>query len=312
MSVELLIYALVYASMLVLMAEAHTLTYLTSDAFNLTIGPMAAIGAYISYTMAWVLKIPVYLSLPAAFAASGLVGLLCCVLVVEPLLTRRRGLVFLTLALVAAGIILTTAVQCYAYLLMIRRGFIDYIALPDFDFHVGSVPGVFIVSTFIMAASVLLHERILNGTLLGASLRAVAEDADLAMTQGINPWWVRRLAWALAGGLAGLAGAYGCIWFISPTEIGATLMTGVLAACLLGGVRSMRGAALGGLIVGVLEIVLIVWSKDVFGVWMGEYRLLVPIAMLALTMYLKPQGLIGTEPDEPRIGRAPIRNNYLA
>ncbi|OGD52474.1 hypothetical protein A3K81_02680 [Candidatus Bathyarchaeota archaeon RBG_13_60_20] len=294
MSVALLMNALVYASMLVLMAQAHTLTYLTSDSFNLTVGPLAAIGAYMGYTVAWLLKAQVYLSLPAAFAVCGLAGLLCCVLVAEPLLRRYRGPVLVTLALMATGIILTTAVQCYAYLLMTRRGFVDYISLPEYDFHVGWVPGVFIVSTAITVASVLLHEHLLNGTLLGASLRAVAEDADLAMAQGINPNRVRRLAWALAGGLAGLAGAYGSIWFIWPQAMGTTLTTGVLAACLLGGVRSIRGAALGGLIMGVLEIVLVVWSKDVFGVWMGEYRLIVPIAVLALTMYLKPRGLLAT------------------
>jgi len=296
MSVALLMNALVYASMLVLMAQAHTLTYLTSDAFNLTVGPLAAFGAYIGYTVAWVLKSPVYLSLPLSFAVCGLAGLLCCILVVEPLLRRRRGPVLLTLALTATGIILTTAVQCYAYLLMTRYPYLQYFSLPDFDFHVGWVPGVFMVSTVVAAASVLLHERLLNGTLLGASLRAVAEDADLAMAQGVNPYRVRLLAWALAGGLAGLAGAYGSIWFIWPQAMGPTLMTGVLASCLLGGVRSLRGAALGGLITGVAEVTLIVWANHAIGAWMGEYRLLVPIAVLTLAMYFRPQGMLGHKP----------------
>jgi len=293
MSVALLMNALIYASMLVLMAEAHTLTYLTTDAFNLTVGPLAAIGAYIGFTVARVLGAPVYLSLPTAFAICGLAGLLCCALVVEPLLRRRRGPVLLTLALMATGILLTSAVQCYSYLLMCFGMFAQYLSLPNYDFAVGWVPGVFIVSTVIATASVPLHERLLSGTLLGASLRAVAENADLAMAQGVNPCRIRRLAWALAGGLAGMAGAYGSIWFHSTAEMGSVLMTGVLASCLLGGVKSMRGAAMGGLIVGVVEIMLIVWANHAIGVWMGEYRPLLPIAMMALMMYFKPQGLLG-------------------
>jgi branched-subunit amino acid ABC-type transport system permease component len=302
MSVALLMNALVYASMLVLMAEAHTLTYLTSDAFNLTVGPLAAIGAYIGFTTARVLRANVYLSLPAAFSICGLAGLLCCALVVEPLLRRRRGPVLLTLALMALGIILTAAVQCYSYLLMTRFGvYLQYFRLPNYDFAVGWVPGVFIVSTVIAATSVLLHERLLNGTLFGASLRAVAEDADLAMAQGVNPGRVRRLSWALAGGLAGLAGAYGSVCFHSTTEMGPILMTGVLASCLLGGVRSMRGAALGGLITGVAEVTLIVWANHSIGAWMGEYRPLVPIVVIALTMYLRPIGLLGQNNEQTQL-----------
>jgi len=163
--------------------------------------------------------------------------------------------------------------------------------LPKYDFTVGWVSGVFIVSTVITAFSLLLQERLLNASIIGASLKAVAEDADLAMVQGVNPSMIRLCSWALAGGLAGLAGAYGSIWFIWPQAMGSTLMTGVLASCLLGGVRSMRGAAVGGLIMGVLEVVLVVWSKQVFDVWMAEFRPLVPIAVIALAMYFKPQGL---------------------
>ncbi len=293
MSIALLMNALIYASMLVLMAEAHTLTYLTSDAFNFTIGPLTVIGAYVGFTMATILRTQVYLSLPTAFVICGLTSLLYCALVVEPLLRKRRGPVLLTLALMATGIILTTVVQCYSYLLMTRFGaYAQYFSLPTYDFALGWVPGVFIVSTIITIASVLLHEQLLNGTTLGASLRAIIEDGDLTMVQGINPSRVRWLTWALAGGLTGLAGAYGSIWFIWPQAMGSTLMTGVLASCLLGGVRSMRGAAVGGLIMGVLEVVLVVWSKQVFGVWMGEYRQIVPLAVMALTMYLKPQGLL--------------------
>jgi len=81
---------------------------------------------------------------------------------------------------------------------------------------VGWVSGVFIVSTVITAFSLLLQERLLNASIIGASLKAVAEDADLAMVQGVNPSMIRLCSWALAGGLAGLAGAYGSIWFIWP------------------------------------------------------------------------------------------------
>ena len=293
MSIQLLINALIYASMLMLMAEAHTLTYLTADTFNFTVGPMAAIGAYVGFTWAKILGLQLYLGLPVAFTVCGLVGFLCCVLVVEPLLRRGRGPVLLTLALIGAGILFTGLTKIYADRLMHAYSiWTNTFFLREYDFAVGWVPGVFIVSTILALASVLLLEHLLHGSLFGASLRAMVEDVELAMVQGVNPARVRWVSWTLAGGLAGLAGAYGSIWFKSTLEMGPVLMTGVLASCLLGGVRSLRGAAVGGLLMGVVEITLIVWGNQMVGVWVGEYRQLVPIAVIALSMYFKPQGLI--------------------
>ena len=294
MSVALLINALTYASMLVLMAEAHTLTYLTSDAFNLTVGPIAAIGAYLAFTLTRILGLQLYLSLPAAFVVCSIAGVICQALVVEPMLRRGRGPVLLTLALIGAGILLTALIKIYAHRLQSAVGiWTNTFMLYGYDFKVGWVQGIFIASTALAFASVLLHERLFNDTLLGASMRAVVENADLAMVQGVNPARVRLLSWALAGGLAGLAGAYGSVWFRGSTDMGSALMTGVLAACLLGGVTSIRGSAVGGLIMGVLENVSVVWGQRVFGTWIGEYRPIVPIAVIAITMLLMPQGLLG-------------------
>jgi len=145
-------------------------------------------------------------------------------------------------------------------------------------------------------ASVLFFERLLHGTLFGASLRTVVENVDLAMVQGVNPARVRWVSWTLAWGLAGLAGAYGSIWYKSTLEMGPVLMTEVLASCLLGYVDSLRGAAMGGLLQGVFEIFLVVEGQRVAGICMGEYRPLVPIAMITLAMYFKPQGLLGADP----------------
>ena len=297
MSVQLLINALIYASMLMLIAEAHTLTYLTADAFNFTVGPMAAIGAYVGFTWTKILGLQLYLGLPVAFTVCSLVGFLCCVLVVEPLLRRGRGPVLVTLALIGTGILLTGLTQIYArWLLYAYSIWTSNFLLKAYDFAVGWVPGVFIVSTILALTSVLLLERMLHGTLFGASLRAVVENVDLAMVQGVNPARVRWVSWTLAGGLAGLAGAYGSMWFRSSLDMGPVLMTGILASCLLGGVDSLRGAAIGGLLQGVFEIFLVVGGQRVIGVWVGEYRPLVPIAMIALAMYFRPQGLLGADP----------------
>jgi branched-chain amino acid transport system permease protein len=261
MDVQLLMAALIYASMLVLLAQAHTLTYLTVDAPNFTVGPVAAIGVYVGFTWTKILGLQLYLGLPAAFIVCGLVGVLCYVLVVGPLMRRGRGPVLVALALIGAGVLLTGLLRVYAWRLMNSYGiWTNTVLLKGYDFSVGFVPGVFLVSTVMVLSSILLIDRLVRGTMFGVSLRAAVEDADLAAVQGVNPGRIRFTLWGLAGGLAGLAGAYGSIWFTSSPVMGETLMTGILAACLLGGFGSLRGAAVGGLLQGAGEIFLVVWG----------------------------------------------------
>ena len=297
MSVALLMNALIYASMLVLLAQAHTLTYLTADAPNFTVGPVAAIGAYVGFTWTRIFGLQLYLGLPAAFIFCGLVGVLCYVLVAGPLMRRGRGPVLVTLALIGAGVLLTGLLRVYAWRLMNSYGiWTNTVLLKGYDFSVGFIPGAFLVSTILALSSVVLLDRLARGTLFGVSLRAVVEDADLAAVQGVNPGRIRVALWGLAGGLAGLAGAYGSIWFTSNPAM-EYLMTGILAACLLGGFGSLRGAAVGGMLQGVGEILLLSWGKRVWGIWVGEFRLLLPIMVIALVLYLRPRGLLDADPN---------------
>ena len=72
-------------------------------------------------------------------------------------------------------------------------------------------------------------------------------------------------------------------------------MTPIMAASLLGGLYNRRGYFIGGLIVGLADIMLTVWGQAVIGVWVGEYRPFVSMVILVLVLRFRPQGLLGRE-----------------
>lgn len=141
------------------------------------------------------------------------------------------------------------------------------------------------VTVVVLSGTVALLQR----TMFGLALRAAAADFDTARLMGVNSDRVIRGAFALSGALAGVAGIF---WLMragntSPSAGIDPMLKGVLAA-LIGGLGSMRGAVIGGLALGVAEVVLRSQLP-------GEAAALtegVVFALIALLFIFRPQGLI--------------------
>ena len=288
--------AITYAASIILLSLGFSLTYHSTKAPNFTIGPIMAIGSYIAYTVARVLNIPFYMGVPLAFVLGLFVSSGIYILVVKPLVKRKRDPVLITLALIGLGMVITGFIQIYAeWIKDVIHFWSATVLLKEYDFFIGSVPGVFLVFSAITFLTYILWSRIYSGNSLGSAYRATVENPELVMVQGFNPDRVWLLVWGFSGGLACLAGYLIPLWFKSTPLIGPWMMTPIIAASLLGGLYNRRGYFIGGLIVGILDIMLTVWGQAVMGVWVGEYRPLVSMGILVLVLRFRPQGLLGRE-----------------
>jgi len=120
----------------------------------------------------------------------------------------------------------------------------------------------------------------------GVALRATASDQAAAYSVGINVPKVFSLAWMLAGAIAGVAGiVVGSIGGVS-SAMGAFGLS-VLVVVIFGGLDSVFGALVGGLLVGVIEALA--------GFYLGgEYKILATFGLLVLILMVRPYGLFGT------------------
>lgn len=127
---------------------------------------------------------------------------------------------------------------------------------------------------------------IMNSTNIGRAMRAVSENPALAAVTGVDVVTVIRITWILGGALAAAAGIMvGLIVQIRP-YMGFDLLLPLFAAAILGGIGSMPGAVIGGLIVGVAEAV----AVPLFG---AGYRGAVAFAVLIAVLIVRPTGLFG-------------------
>ncbi len=136
------------------------------------------------------------------------------------------------------------------------------------------------------AAVVVALHLFLTRTATGKAMRATAENPDLARIAGIDTRRIVRLTWVIGGGLAALAGVMAGLTVQVRPLIGLDLLLPMFAAAILGGIGSVYGAVLGGLIVGLAESL----SVPLVG---AEYRAASAFAVLILILLLRPTGLFG-------------------
>jgi branched-chain amino acid transport system permease protein len=126
----------------------------------------------------------------------------------------------------------------------------------------------------------------------GLAMRAASLDQETAMVQGVSVGGVMAMSWAMAGGLAAVAGAFVGTGGVDQSTWVIALKA--LPAIIIGGLDSIEGAVVGGLLVGVVESFVAAYQDDV-APWLGQnFSLVSPYVLLLLVLLVKPYGLFGT------------------
>ena len=134
---------------------------------------------------------------------------------------------------------------------------------------------------------IVVLQLLIQGTKIGRAMRATAQDHEAAYAMGVNVNRIFSLAFALASALGGAAGVMIGIYYNAVYPImGATAGLKGFAACILGGLTSIPGAILGGLIIGVVENLTVQFLAS-------GYRDVVAFLVMVIVLVLRPQGLLG-------------------
>jgi branched-chain amino acid transport system permease protein len=296
--------------MITILSIGFTLTYLTAKIPNFAHGTYAGVGIYVVWTLSKIYGFSPYLGFPLAFVIGGIVSLILYLTVIRVITRLGGGAVVLTISTLAIQILLTAMLSIYVY--WARGIFGTYgmgFMLKEFDFKIGTYPGIFPMSFLICFVVVIFLHILLTRTKTGIAMRATAEDPELASVLGINIDMIQKLSWFITGGLACLAGAMYPLWFQSYPKSGGMIMTSIMAGSLLGGFENIYGAIVGGFGVGFSEIVLTAWLQKQLGPWVGRWRPIIPMAILIGVLLFEPRGLTGLY---ERVKASPIWDRALA
>ena len=291
---------LIAGSMIGLGAVGITLTYSILRFANFAHGELISSGAYFAlmaasalgalfgglttplgpFSFGWALPIAAV----AAFVLNGLLALVIDWLLFGPLRGQRATIIILVMASFGAALTLRSLLEFiftsnpayYSRALQIAMRLGGGLrATPDQ-----------LLSLAVAAVLVVAVHLMLTRTPIGRSMRAVSENPQLAGVVGIEVRQVIRVVWLLGAGLAAVAGVTAGLLVQIRPQMGFDLLLPLFAAAILGGIGSVPGAMLAGLIVGLSEAI----AVQVVG---AEWRAAVAFVILVAVLLIRPQGLFG-------------------
>jgi len=285
---------LIYASLLSLMGVGVTLLYKTSKVPNFAHASFVTLGGYVNFSLVSAFGWNPYLGLPIAFVLVGGESLLLFFLVLEPLRKAKCSVAFLMIATLAWHIAMLGFLGAYADSLeTLLRIPSRNVILSGLDFTLAGLPGIFYVSVTVTVVAAVALYFVIERTNIGIALRACMENQNLAAAVGINTTRMLGIAWFLAAGLAGVAGALLPLWTQLSTGSGDTLIAAMFCVSILGGLETLYGAFAGGLILAFAQIVGTTILAKTVGLWITPYQPVVPLLLMAIVLMTNPKGIGG-------------------
>lgn len=278
---EQVINGLMMGSIYVLVGTGLVLIYGVMHVLNFAHGMIFMLGGYVSYTVFTHVTGSYVASIALAMLALILLGTILEQFVFKPLRDNLRNQVIASLALVL--LIQNSVIAIWGPTALQFKLSVAEILVPIGALRFSLQHILIIVVTF---ACVALLFFFLKFTKFGTAIRATSQDNDAAMIVGIN---VQRMYWvsfAIGSALAALGGALiGPLFLVFP-QMGDLPLIKALAAILLGGMGSVPGAVVGGLVIGVTEAVATLVIDT-------DYRDAVTFLVIILILLFRPQGLFG-------------------
>ena len=265
-----------------LLALGFTLIFGILGVVNFAHGGFYMLGGYVAYSCVSLLGLPYPLAVLVAVLATGALGWLFELLLIERLIDDHLATLMLTLALY---LIISTGVLVVFGPISMQFTFPVSGALRAGRIY---VPRENLIVLAVCLAAIGALYLVLFRTDLGRALRALADDRAVGMALGLRPRLLVPAAFALATGLAGLTGALVTPILALAPGVGDPVLATSFITVILGGLGSLGGAAVAAFIVGLVEA----YASVYFG---GSIGALVLFVLVLLLLVFRPSVLLGRD-----------------
>lgn len=275
---------LVSGGLYALIAQSFVLTFLTTRTLNFAVGEFLAVAAFLGLGMSGWGVLPAAAKIALVVVALGVAGAAVHRFLIVPFSDGGQHDVRWLLSTVGVSFVLLNLLTNAEGANPQNLGFGRIEAFPSLLGVKLSGQSLLLagLAVAVTAGLVLMTTR----TPLGLFMRAVSADARTASLMGVSPRAVGMLAYALATGIAALAGILWAAEVGVTPGLGAPLLVGALAVAVIGGLTSFWGPLVGGVVYGVVTQLV---GYQVGALWGQVAGLLIVVAVLVL----KPEGLVG-------------------
>lgn len=278
-------------SIYALTALGYTMVYGIIRMINFAHGDFIMVGGF---TLFYTIPVMLKMGLPGWFAV--FVAIIICVFVgvmTEQIAYKPvRGQGSTTALITALGMSLVLENGALVLFGSAPRNVPPMFDLPAVTFGTITIPATTILTLVIGIVMMLLLTLFIKYTKLGRAMRAVPEDKIASTLVGINVNKIITITFAIGSGLAAVASMMYTTSYVSiKNELGITLGLKAFVAAVLGGIGSVPGAMVGGLLLGIIEIMVKVYMLP------GTYEA-VTYLILILVLLIRPTGLMGKKISE--------------
>lgn len=287
---QYLINGISIGSVYAIIALGYTMVYGIAKMLNFAHGDIIMVGAYVSFCVTNYLRLPAVVSVLAAMVVCTLLGIIIEGLAYKPL----RGTPSLAVLITAIGV--SYFLQNAAQLIWSSspKNFTSIISAGSISLFDGQIVITaevlltVVVSVLVMVGLTLFTSK----TRTGKAMRAVSEDRDAAQLMGINVNRTISTTFAIGSALAAVAGVLLCstVPTLQPTT-GAMPGIRAFTAAVFGGIGSIPGAMLGGILLGIIET----FSKVYLSTQFSDA---IVFSVLIIILLVKPAGLLGKQIQE--------------
>lgn len=270
-------------SVYAIIALGYTMVYGIAKMLNFAHGDVIMIGAYMVFIAMNQLGLPPIVAILFAMIICTALGILIERIAYKPLRSAS------SLAVLITAIGVSYFLQNMALLIWgsTSKSFPSVVSFPKIQIGSLSISGETTVTILVAALVMVGLTTFINKTKMGRAMQAVAEDKGAAQLMGINVDVTISITFAIGSALAAIAGALWCSAYplLMPT-VGTMPGIKAFVAAVFGGIGSIPGAMVGGILLGIIESL----SKAYISTQLSDA---VVFSVLIIVLLVKPTGLLG-------------------
>ncbi len=284
--IQLTLTGLTNGAIFSLVALGFVLIYKASDVINFAQGDFLLVGAYITYGLIVQVGLPWSVSLMLALVVAVALGIVVERLVLRPMI----GEPIISVIMVTIGLSSLLRAIVTSFWGTMGRQFPKFLPSQPIDIAGATIPADRLIAMGVVAVLLVVFSVFFRRSREGIAMRATADDQQAALSMGISVQKIFAMAWSIAAVTAVLAG----IIVANITELSFFAISAiglhVFPVVILGGLDSIPGAIIGGLIIGLLQTYVAGYTPSQLAL-----STVVPFIVLIIILMVKPYGLFGEE-----------------
>ena len=289
--IESLVRGLGLGGLYALLGVAFVIIYRATGVINFATPALMILGAFFTGTFGVAVGLPFPIAVLLGMAVLAVIGLIVERVALRPLVGRPA----FSAATVTVGVFIVLLIVAGRLLGSELLVVNDPWGLSTVEVAGATLFTIDLSRLVISLIAIAIVGLFLTKSRTGLAMRATAFDQETSLAQGINVGRVFGLSWAIAAAMAALAGALLVAGSSGVETTIALVALKALPVIILGGLDSIKGSVIAGLIIGVAESLTRTYQPE-YAPWLGaNFDVIVPYIIMILVLMIRPYGLFGTK-----------------